>query len=164
MIDLKKEQENKVKLAFSNHDALFDYLIETKKNFLYRYLETSSDHDIQMTTPSPNLLLAVSYEPNLGTALKILDPEIKEAIKILAKTIPRESFPKIMYRLKTEIKALTPSGGELIFESTVHWGFPQFLDEGNNYKTKKISFSYQNIAEFRKNLALKLEEACELFN
>ena len=164
MIDHKKELESKIKLAFSSNDALLNYLIETKKNFLYRYLETSTDHNIEVVHTSSNLLIAESFEPNLGLALKILDPEIKAAVKTLAKSTPREANPKIMYRLKTEIKNLTPEHGEILFESTIHWNFPHFTDEGHHYKSKKSTFTYQDIADYRKNLALKLEEVCELFN
>ena len=164
MNDLKKEFEEKIKNVFGNDQALMDYFLQTKKNFLYRYLETSSDKDIAILQTDPKTLKAKSFENNLGTALKISAPEIKEGVKALAKSIPKESLPKVEYSLTTHFESLTPNYGKLILEAKVSWNFPEFLEKIGTFKKKTVIFEYNDITIYRKQLALKFEEVCELFN
>jgi hypothetical protein len=46
--------------------------------------------------------------------------------------------------------------------SEINWGFPDFQDPSKRLQ-KIVNFNYDELAVFRKQLALKLEEAAELF-
>jgi hypothetical protein len=44
----------------------------------------------------------------------------------------------------------------------VSWDFPHFMDKTKVSK-REIDFKYDDLGQFRKELALKLEAACDLF-
>ncbi|QDK42584.1 hypothetical protein DOM21_14215 [Bacteriovorax stolpii] len=162
--NLKKELDIKIHALFKDNQAYLDYLLQTKKNFLYRYLETSTDKDIKIVSSNEKTLLAQSYESNMGDAFKIADAEVKEGIKNLAKSVPREQKPQVQYSLKTTLEELRGDNGKIVIESKINWGFPEFNDSKGNFKKKQVVFEYHDPNVFRKELALKFEEACELFN
>jgi hypothetical protein len=164
MKDLKKELEEKIHNTFKDNKAYLDYLLQTKKNFLYRYLETSTDKDIEIKHPDEKTFLAASFENNMGEAFKVSDPEIKEGIKALAKNVPRSENPKVRLTLKTEILELRGDLGKLRITSEINWGFPLFEHVEGKFKEKRILFEFNDPTIFRKELALKYEDACDLFN
>ncbi len=94
-------------------------------------------------------------------ALKISDPATKSGIMELAKTVPKAQKPMIKLRLQAKIKELTPERGHLVITASVNWDFPQFLDK-TKVTFKEVDFKYTDLNQFRKELALKLEAACEL--
>lgn len=163
-LNLKKELDEKIHNLFKDNQAYLDYLIQTKKNFLYRYLETSTDQNIKIQNIDAKSLLAISYESNMGDAFKISNAEIKEGIKALAKTIAREKKPQVQYSLKTTLEESQGDKGKIVIESKVNWDFPEFADTKGHFKSKRVIFEYNDPNIFRKELALKYEEACELFN
>ncbi len=160
---LKNELNEKVQALFKDQSHVLNYLMETKKNFIYRYLETSIDKNVAIELLNDSLLIAKSYESNMGDAFKISHLKIKNGIKELAKSVPREKEPKVEYSFSTEIKNLNGDTGKLIITATVDWGFPLFSKNGESSETKKIEFQFNDGHEFRKKLALKYEEACEIF-
>ncbi len=162
--NLKKELDIKIHALFKDNQAYLDYLLQTKKNFLYRYLETSTDKDIAIVSSDAKTLLAQSFESNMGEAFKTSDIEVKEGVKHLAKTIPRTENPRVQYSLKTTLQDLHGDNGVILIESKINWGFPDFHDQKGNHKKKQVRLEYHDPAVFRKELALKYEEACELFN
>lgn len=162
--NLKKELNLKIHSFFKDNQAYLDYLLQTKQNFLHRYLETSTDKNIQIESHDEKTLIAKSFESNMGEAFKVSDPEIKEGIKQLAKSIPREEKPTVQYSIKTTLENMRPDQGTIIIEAKVHWGFPEFLDQPGTFKLKKTVFKYDDPNVFRKELALKFEEVCEVFN
>ncbi len=161
--ELKKELDQKIKTTYSSNQAVLTYFLQTLESFLYRYLETSTDKNIQAMEVAPLKFQAKSYESNMGDAFKISDVEIKEGIKTLAKNFPKEEKPKVQYELSVNFKELNPNHGKLIFEASVNWNYPTFAEELGKFKKKKISFEYDDIGVFRKELALKLEVVCALF-
>lgn len=161
--NLKKELDEKIHNLFKDNKAYLEYILQTKQNFLYRYLETSTDKNLQIESLDDKTLLALSYESNMGDAFKIADPEIKEGIKSLAKNVPRESKPRVQYSLKTILEDVKGENGKIILEAKVSWNFPEFADDKGSYKKKQIVFEYHDPNIFRKQLALKYEEVCELF-
>lgn len=160
---LKKELDIKIHDMFKDNQAYLNYLIQTKKNFIYRYLETSTDKEVKLENIDLKTFTAKSYESNMGEAFKISDLEIKEGIKQLAKNVPRENKPSVQYSLTTTLEDLQLDKGRLIIESKVNWGFPEFNDQKSHLKKKRVVFEYNDPTIFRKELALKFEEACELF-
>ncbi len=162
--NLKKELDEKIHNLFHDNKAYLDYLLQTKNNFIYRYLETSSDKNIPIKNFDTKTLIAESYEANMGEAFKISDKEIKDGIKTLAKTIPREQNPRVKYSLKTTLEDFLVNDGKVIIEACIDWGFPSFINDENHSKKKIVVFHYSDANTFRKELALKYEEACELFN
>jgi hypothetical protein len=161
--NLKNELTVKIHDLFRDNQAYLTYLLQTKQNFLYRYLETSTDKNVGIESLDEKTFIARSQENNMGEAFKINDAEIKEGIKSLAKSVPREQKPAVQYSLKTTLEELTPERGKIIIESKVNWGFPDFLDHKGQYKMKRVIFIYNDPAIFRKELAIKYEEACEIF-
>jgi hypothetical protein len=162
--NLKIELDEKIHNLFKDNRAYLDYLLQTKNNFLYRYLETSTDKNIAIESLDAKTLLAKSYESNMGEAFKISDGEIKEGIKSLAKSVPREKKPIVQYSLKTTVENIQNDKGKIVIEAKVNWGFPEFADTPGQFKKKKVIFEYNDLTFFRKELALKYEEACDLFN
>lgn len=164
LTNLKKELNEKIHGLFKDNQNYLDYLLQTKQNFLHRYLVTSTNSNVIIEGLDEKTLIAISYESNMGEAFKISAVEIKEGIKNLAKTVPREQGPKIQYSLKTVLEELKGNHGRILIEAKVNWGFPSFEDNKQNYKKKSLVFEYSDPNVFRKELALKYEEACDLFN
>jgi len=154
--------QDKVKHSFDNEGKLHDYLLSTMDNFLYRYLETSESKNLRAFEMAPYIYGAESLESSMVEALKISSPACKAGIMELAKTIPKAQRPMVKYRLQAQIKELTAEKGHLIITSFVNWDFPIFMDKSRVVK-KEVEFKYHDLGEFRKDLALKLESACELF-
>lgn len=164
IITLKKELDEKIHNLFKNNKAYLDYILQTKSNFLYRYLETSTDKNIPIDFINSNTFIGKSYESNMGHAFKTQDDMIKEGVKNLAKSTPKEKAPRVQYSLKTVVENVQGDQGNIIIEAQVNWDFPDFSEETKNKKIKKVAFSYNDPNIFRKELALKYEEACELFS
>lgn len=160
--ELQRELAEKIALQYKDEQSFINYMLETKRSFLYRYLETSTDKDIKITFNN-HQFLAQSFESNMGDAFKISDKEIKEGIKHLAKNVDRKDVPKVRYQLKTSIKNLRPNEGLITIESQVNWGFPDYQENVVNCKNKKVEFHFIDAGSFRKELALNYEKACELF-
>jgi len=163
LVKLKHELDLKIQQLFKDNQSYLDYLLQTKSNFLYRYLETSQSQNIDIKNPSPGLLKAESYESNLGEAFKIQNGQIKVGIKNLAKSVPKEQKPKVQYCLTTFIEEMSNNHGRIIITSMVNWDFPEFETHSKNAHSKKVIFEFNDPAQFRKQLALKFEDACELF-
>lgn len=154
--------QDKVKHSFDDEGKLHDYLLTTMDNFLYRYIETAEFKDLKSFEMAPYIYGAESFESNMVEALKITDPKIKAGIMELAKTVPKAQKPMVKYRLQTHIKELNPEKGHLVITSSVNWDFPLFMDK-SKIVFKEVDFEYTDLGQFRKELALKLEAACELF-
>lgn len=161
--NLKKELDEKIHNLFKDNQAYLDYILQTKQNFLYRFLETSNDKNLKIESVDAKTLVATSYENNMGEAFKIADPEIKEGIKNLAKSVPREQKPRVQYSLKTVVDDFKGDNGKIGLIAKVNWNFPEFSDEKGTYKLKQVVFEYHDPNVFRKQLALKYEEVCEIF-
>jgi len=132
------------------------------ENFFYRYLETSESKNLKVSELGEKHYGAYSFETDMVTALKIQDKEIKYGIMELAKSVPKAQKPMVRYGLSVKVHQLTADEGHLDFFTEVNWNFPEFGTE--KQKVKKIVFKYKDLNEFRKHLALKLEEACEAFS
>jgi hypothetical protein len=96
-------------------------------------------------------------------ALKIKNPVAKPGMIEMAKTIPRDQKPAVRYRLMTEVKEFGAEVGHLILIAEINWDFPTYQDASKS-AAKKVEFKYNELAQFRKELALKLEEVCDFFN
>lgn len=155
--------QEKVKQSFGDEGKLFEYLFETLENFFYRYLETSENKNLRVQELAPGIYGARSFEGNLVDALKIKNPIAKPGMIEMAKSIPRSQAPKVRYELSTEVRELTAERGQLIIRAVIHWDFPEFSDSSKSAE-KRIDFVYRELAQFRKELALHLEEACEHFS
>lgn len=157
-----QDWQEKVRASFGEESKLYEYLFETMDNFYYRYLETTVDKDLRTTHLGPHQWGARSSEPSMVDALKIKNPPAKKGIIELAKSVPKSEGPRVVYELMADVEELTPQHGKIHFVSLINWGFPDFEDPERQLK-KKVVFQYDDIAQFRKELALKLEEVCEAF-
>lgn len=157
-----QEWQEKVRQSYGDESKLFEYLFETMDNFYYRYLETTTDKNLKTVPLAPHLWGARSSEGSMVDALKIQNPAAKKGIIELAKSVPKAEGPRVQYELMADVEELTQDHGEIIFVSSINWGFPDFEDQSKQFK-KTVTFKYQDLAQFRKELALKLEEACEIF-
>ena len=158
-----QDWQDKLKHSFDDEGKLHDYLFKTLDNFLYRYLETSEDKNLLTAELGPYLYGAESFESSMVEALKMTNPKAKPGIMELAKSVPKAQKPKVKYSLKVQVKDLQPEHGELIITGEISWDFPQFNDPSKALQ-KIVLFKYSDLGQFRKELALKLEEACELFS
>lgn len=156
------EWQDKVKHSFDDEGKLYEFLFHTMDNFYYRYLETTENKDLKTFQIAPHIYGAESFESNMGEAFKIKNAAAKEGIKELAKTVPREQKPKVKYRLDARVHQMTPDKGHLTITASVNWDFPLYMDKSKLIK-KEIEFKYSDLGQFRKELALKLEEVSELF-
>lgn len=157
-----QEWQKKVISSFGDESKLYHYLFETMDNFYYRYLETNESKNLKTIQLGEHLWGAQSFESNMVDALKIKHPEAKKGIMELAKSIPKAQKPMVRYSLTVDVKKLTPDQGNITLESEINWDFPDYKDPGKLLK-KSLVFKYDDLAIFRKQLALKLEEVMEIF-
>ena len=163
--DSSKQIQNwqeKVKASFGDEAQMQHYLFETLDNFFYRYLETSESTNLKTQELAPHLWGAISFENSMVNALKTTNPLTKPQIIELAKRVPKAQKPLVRYGLWVQINELKPEHGKIIITSEVSWDFPEFTKK-ENAAQKKVVFEYSDLGVFRKELALKLEEACEIF-
>lgn len=154
--------QDKLKHSFDDEGKLYQYLFETMENFFYRYLETTENKNLKIFEIAPHIYGAESFESNMVDALKIKDPAAKAGIMELAKTVPKAQKPLVKYRLEARVHELTADKGHLTLSASINWDFPQFFDKSKMTK-REVEFKYSDLGQFRKELALKLESACELF-
>lgn len=157
-----EEQKQKIAAHFSDSQSLLDYLIETLNNFFYRYLETTLSKNLTTTEIAPRKWGAQSVETDSMEILKIKNPAIRPHLIAAAKTLGGKGGLKVTYTLGIEPKELGSDAGEIIVFSKVDWSETP-VEMTKNEEIKEIKFKYQSLHDFRKNLALKLEEACEIF-
>lgn len=155
--------QDKLKHSFDDEGKLYQYLFETMENFFYRYLETTENKNLKAFEIAPHIYGAESFESNMVDALKIKDPNSKAGIMELAKRVPKAQKPTVKYRLDARVHELTADKGHLVLTASINWDFPQFFDKTKMSK-REIDFKYSDLGQFRKELALKLESACELFS
>ena len=154
--------QEKVRESFGDEAKLYEYLFNTMDNFYYRYLETTTDTNLKTEQSGPHLFGARSSEGSMVDALKITNPVAKKGIIELAKSVPKSQGPSVRYELLTHVKELTTDRGEIHIVSDINWGFPNFESKDKKC-SKTVVFKYTDLAQFRKELALKLEEVCEIF-
>jgi hypothetical protein len=157
-----QEWQEKVRSTFGDEAKLYEYLFETMDNFYYRYIETSLNKELKTTSYGPHLWGAKSRETDMVVALKITNPVAKKGIMELAKSVPKAQHPAVQYELLANVEELTTDHGEIHLISVINWGWPDFNDQEKVFK-KKVMFKYSDLSEFRKHLALKLEEVSEAF-
>lgn len=157
-----QEWQEKIRQSFGDEAKLFEYLFQTMDNFYYRYIETTSDKNLKTIPLAPHLWGAKSTETSMVDALKIQNPIAKKGIIELAKAVPKSQGPAVNYELLCNVEELTPDHGKLEIVAIINWGWPDFEDENRRF-TKTVKFEYNDLAQFRKELALKLEEACGIF-
>ena len=154
--------QEKVRATYGDETKLYQYLFETMDNFYYRYLETTVNQNLTTRKLAPHLWGARSTETSMVDALKIQNPIAKKGIIELAKSVPKAQGPAVQYELLADVEELTPEHGKIIFVAQINWGFPDFENEEKQFK-KTVIFKYDDLAQFRKELAQKLEEVCESF-
>ncbi len=154
--------QEKVRASLSDEAQLLQYLFQTMDNFYYRYLETTEDKNLKTTSLGPHLWGAHSIETSMVEALKLKNPEVKPGIIEMAKAVPKAQGPAVHYKLLCDIEKLTPDQGKIRIISGINWGWPDFKTP-EKQREKIVDFIYSDLAQFRKELALKLEEACEIF-
>lgn len=159
MSDKIKEQEWQQRLheSYQNSDTLLHFIGLTLDSISYRYLSAP-----QITFGQARILVE-STESNLGVALKTADAEIKDAIKALAKRVPREEKPALVSRLLIDLRELSADKGEVIVTSEVSWDHPEHLSDTKLKKVKSKKLVWDDLMKFRKGFPLALEEVCELF-
>jgi hypothetical protein len=160
---LISEWQQKIQQNFGEEGKLYEYLTETLENFFYRYLETTEDKGLKVRELAPRVLGARSRESQWREILKINNPLVKPSLLDEAKANPRASGAKTEYELSVEVKELSAQRGELMIKAIIRWDGRDFSDP-TKCSEKKILFTYNELSEFRKKLALRLEEACEYFN
>jgi hypothetical protein len=155
-IDEKKIQDwkNRQHDVFGDQKNLYVYLFNTLDNFYYRWLEK----ELSTSELAPKVYGAVT-ESNMMDALKKPNPAAKAGIIEAAKA---NKDGRVRYGLWVEVKELTQDRGSMTVVSEINWGYPDYSDASKRLQ-KKVKFEYEEFAVFRKQLALKLEEASELF-
>ncbi len=154
--------QEKVRASLSDEAQLLQYLFQTMDNFYYRYIETTTEKNLKTISLGPHLWGARSIETSMVDALKIKNPMAKPGIIEMAKAVPKAQGPAVHYKLLCDIEKLTPDQGKIRIISGINWDWPDF--EGKEKQLEKVvNFTYSDLGQFRKELALKLEEACEIF-
>lgn len=149
-----QDWQDKVKSSFGDESKMLHYLFETMDNFYYRYLETTTDRNLKTCELGTHVWGAESVEKSMVDALKITHPEAKKGLIEMAKTTPKDQA-QVKYSLSAEVLELKPDHGQLTLKSSIDWG--------RDGVSKKVIFKYEDLAQFRKELAIKLEEVCTLF-
>lgn len=157
-----QEQKQKIAAQFSHSEMLLDYLIETLDSFLHRYLQTSQVSALHTCEIGEKQWGGKSFETESMEILKIKNPAIRPHLIAAAKTLAAKGGLRVEYTLGIEPKELTAEQGELIIFSKVDWSKTPVAME-KSYEEKVIRFKYHSLAEFRKELARRLEEVSEIF-
>jgi hypothetical protein len=157
-----QDWQEKVRSTYGEQSKMFEYLFTIMDNFYYRFLETTAQKNLKTQHLGPHLWGAKSYEGSMVDALKITNPVAKKGIIELAKSVPKSEGPRVIYELLANVEELTVEHGEIHFVAIINWGYPDYDDEEKQTK-KTVVFKYSDLAQFRKELALKLEEVCETF-
>lgn len=160
--ELIQEKAQELRASFEDPHRLYDYLFETLDNFYHRYIETEASKELKTQELAPRTYGVYAYEKDMMTALKKPHPDAKAGIIEMAKKYPKSEGPAVRYGLMASVSSLEADSGKLKIVSEINWGFPDFSDNSKRIQ-KVVDFSYSELAEFRKKLALKLEEASELF-
>ncbi len=153
-----QDRKNKIHETFGDQSQLYKYLFDTLDNFFYRYLETTLSKDLKTSELLPKTFGALSFETMLE-ALKKPKAEAKSGIIELAKA---DRNSTIRFGLWVEITELTQDYGKMKILSEINWGHPEYQDPSKRIQ-KIVKFEYDDFQKFRKELALRLEEASELF-
>jgi hypothetical protein len=153
----KKEWEAKLRQSFQNAEALMSFMQHTLESFAHRYLNEPK------ISVEGTVLWMEGRESNMGQALKTNNLAIKEAVKLLAKTVPREQNPTLISRVKVDIHQLTADLGKITLTAQVNWGHPEHTWDNSQKIEKKKVLSWKDLTEFRKGFPLALEEVCDLF-
>jgi hypothetical protein len=157
-----QDWQEKVRRSFGDQSKLYEYLFSTMDNFYFRYLETTTSQNLHTRELDPNRWGARSSEGSMVDALKITNPEAKKGIIELAKTVPKALGPRVDYELSAKVVELSSDKGEIHFLSVINWGYPDYQNPSRKVQ-KSVVFKYDDLAKFRKELALKLEEVCSIF-
>jgi hypothetical protein len=157
-----QEWKEKIQHRYGEESNLYDYLFTTMDNFYYRYIETTQNKNLKTTELENKTWGARSSENSMVDALKLTNPVARKGIIELAKSTPRSMNPSVRYELSAFIKDLRSQTGEIHLTSVIDWGYPDYNDEAKRFK-KTVQFKYSELTQFRKELALKLEEVCEAF-
>ncbi len=146
--------QNRLRESYGDATRLYQYLFETMDNFCYRYLETTTDKDLKTSELADHVWGAQSSESDMMSALKVQNRATKELIMELAKSVPKAEGPVVHYSLRAQVKDLVADHGHLVLVAEV---------KALQTVKKEVVFKYDDLAQFRKGLALKLEEVCEIF-
>jgi len=157
-----QEWKEKIQSRYGEESNLYEYLFTTMDNFYYRYLETTQDKNLKTNELGDQTWGARSSENSMVDALRLTNPVAKKGIIELAKSTPKSMNPSVKYELSATVKELRSLKGEIHLSSVIDWGFPDFNDESKRFK-KTVQFRYSELSQFRKELALRLEEVCEAF-
>jgi hypothetical protein len=157
-----QDWREKIRSTYGDESKLYSYLFTTMDNFYYRYLETTTHKNLTTEKLGPHLWGARSTEGSMIDALKLTNRNAKDGIIELAKSVPRSLSPMVLYELLVNVEELTTDHGEIEIVAIIDWGFPDFDIEAKRLK-KIVHFKYSDLSQFRKELAQKLEEACEIF-
>lgn len=160
--ELIHEKAEALRASFEDPHKLYDYLFFTLDNFYHRYIETEVSKNLKTQELAPKTYGAYALEKDMMLALKKPHADAKAGIIEMAKTYPKAQGPAVRYGLMAKVDSLEADSGSLKIISEINWGFPDFADKSKLIQ-KVVSFSYDDLSVFRKQLALKLEEACELF-
>ena len=161
--EIIENRQEQIRDSFGEQGKLYEYLFQTMDNFYYRYIETSLNQNLKTRELGEKIWGAISEENSMVNALKIQNPMAKKGIIDLAKFTPKEKGPKVRYTLSADVRKLSPETGAIEFNAEINCGFPEF-DDSSKLQRKTVKFQYGDVAQFRKELALSLEEVCEIFN
>jgi hypothetical protein len=156
-LEVKKEWEQKLRASFQNSEALTSFMIHTLESFAHRYL---NDPKIES---QGQVMWLTGREENMGQALKTNHSAIKEGVKSLAKSVPREAKPALVSRVKVEIQELTADKGKILLTAQVNWAHPGHTWDSAEKVEKKKTLTWDDLQDFRKGFPLALEEICDLF-
>ncbi len=156
-VEVKKEWEQKLRASFQNSEALTGFMIHTLESFAHRYL---NDPKIES---QGQVMWLTGREENMGQALKTQNATVKEAVKTLAKNVPREQKPAIVSRVKVDILELSADKGKIQLTAQVNWGHPGHAWDNSDKIEKKKTLTWDDLQDFRKGFPLALEEICDLF-
>jgi hypothetical protein len=157
-----QDWQEKVRSSYGDESKLFEYLFTTMDNFYFRYMETTINKNLKTQLIKDHIWGAKSFESSMIDALKITNPMAKKGSIDLAKSVPKGQGVMVCYELLAEVKHLSSEQGEIQFMGKIDWGFPDYSEE-NKRVQKRVTFIYNDLTRFRKELALKLEEVCEIF-
>lgn len=158
--ELEQRMHEKNLQALKDEGGIGALLVYNLENFAYRYIETTQTSDIKCQFSGDDYWVS-SIEPDVVSALKWDNPEVKKSLISLCKQYSGARSKEINIQLKLGSKVLDE--GKVECYSMINWNFPNFEKVEGKYVEKTELISFDDPIVLRNTHAAFLEKVATIF-
>lgn len=148
----KRQHHANIEQHLKTPEGLCEYIRITLNNFCHRYL--SPDAEVQ--EPNQFFFLCEAEEP--AEKAKMLTQNKKAIDSIHAK-----KPVNVKNYIMIAVPEFNNGKGAIDIIGVFHWGSPEYSPQSPDQDIKKVRFEFDDVIEFRNELAKYIEKACEVF-